>query len=138
MNSDPPSTWIPLTLKGRAGDELVEQVLRGAGGCGGCNVPHGPFGDRVVGGEVFDRPVRLYVDEEGVDLDELAGRPRFSAFGQTLGVTLAGVEAEAPAAGPVALTGSSSARCLAARKSGLSFTAVVRLRWLMRELVRGR
>src|SRR6516225_2611550 len=87
-------------LEGRAREQLVEQVPCGVGGGRGRNVADRPFGDRIVSGEVFDRPVGLDVDEEGVDLDEFAGRPRFSALGQTLGVTLAGVEAEAPAAGP--------------------------------------
>ena len=40
------------------------------------------------------------VDEEGVDLDEFAGRLGFSALGQTLCIALVGIEAEAPAAGP--------------------------------------
>jgi len=47
----------PLDLEGRAGEELVEQVLGGAGGCGGRDMADRPFGDRIVGGEVFDRPV---------------------------------------------------------------------------------
>ena len=66
----------------------------------GRDVADRPFGDRIVGGEVFDRPVGPDVDEEGVDLDEFTGSLGFSALGQTLGVALAGVEAEAPAAGP--------------------------------------
>ena len=59
-----------------------------------------PFGDRIVGGEVLDRLVWTDVDEEGVDLDEFAGRLGFSALGQTLCGALARIEAEAPAAGP--------------------------------------
>ena len=65
-------------LEGRAREQLVEQVPCGVGGGRGRNVADRPFGDRIVGGEVFDRPVGLDVDEEGVDLDEFAGRPRCS------------------------------------------------------------
>jgi hypothetical protein len=57
-----------------------------------------PFGDRIVGGEVFDRPVGTEVDEEGVDLDEFARGLRFSALGQALGVAMACGQAEASAA----------------------------------------
>ena len=57
-----------------------------------------PFGDRVGGGEVLDRLVGPDVDEEGVDLDEFAGRLRLASFGQARGVALALIDAEAPAA----------------------------------------
>ena len=61
-----------------------------------------PFGDRVVGGEVLDRPVGADVDEQGVDLDEFARRLGFSALGKALGVTLAMAHAEAPLVGTFA------------------------------------
>jgi hypothetical protein len=88
MNSLPPSTWIPRTGKRGLGDQFVEQRL-GAGGAGSSgDAADGPFGDRVIGGEVFDRRVGPHVDEERVDLNELAGAPGLAAFGQAAGVTL--------------------------------------------------
>src|SRR5947209_12987565 len=89
-----------LELEGRAGEQLVEQVFCGLGGYGGGDVADCPFGDRVVGSEVLDRPDGSDVDEEGVDLDEFSGSVRLSALGKALGVALARVEAEAPAGGP--------------------------------------
>jgi hypothetical protein len=86
-------------LEEGAGEQLVEQAPCGAGGCGGRDVADRPFGDRVVGGEVLDGLVGSDVDEEGVDLDEFAEGLGFSALDQALGVALACVEAEAPAAG---------------------------------------
>jgi hypothetical protein len=59
-------------FEGRARKQLVEQDPCGAGGGGAGDVADRPFGDRIVGGEVFDRPVWPDVDEEGVDLDEFA------------------------------------------------------------------
>jgi hypothetical protein len=55
-----------------------------------------PFGDGIVGGEVFDWLVGPQVDEEGVDLDEFAGRAGFAAFGEALGVALARADAKTP------------------------------------------
>ncbi len=65
----------PLDLEGRAGEELVEQVLGGAGGCGGRDMADRPFGDRIVGGEVFDRPVGTDIDEEGICPNPDSGAP---------------------------------------------------------------
>ena len=70
-------------LKGRAGDEFVEQVPCGASGCGAGDVADGPFGDRIVGGEGLDRFVGG-VDEQGVDLDEFAGRFGFRPLARHL------------------------------------------------------
>jgi hypothetical protein len=45
-------------LEGRVAEKLVEQVLAAAGGSFGRDMAERPFGDRVVGGEVLDRPAR--------------------------------------------------------------------------------
>src|SRR6478752_5268428 len=42
MNSDPPSTWMPETLKGPLGDELVEEAC--------CEVGGGAAGDAAWAG----------------------------------------------------------------------------------------
>jgi hypothetical protein len=97
-------------VEGGADDELVEQGSCGAGGCGAGDVADRPFGDRVGGGEVLDRLVWTDVDEEGVDLDEFAGCPGFSALGETLRVALMGIEAEAPATRPARAAGSARER----------------------------
>ncbi len=43
--------------KGSGGDELVKEDFGGVGGGFGRDVAEGPFGDGIVGGEVFDRLV---------------------------------------------------------------------------------
>ena len=59
MNSEPPSTWMALTVKGMSARSLSRKVggetwrWRGLRRLG-----DGPFGDRIVGGEVLDRLVR--------------------------------------------------------------------------------
>src|SRR5579871_3054049 len=65
----------------------------------------GPLGDRVVGGEVPDGPVGPHIDEEGVDLDDLARPFGLEAFGEARGVALAGGEAAAAGAGVAAQAG---------------------------------
>ncbi len=81
----------------RFGDELFEQrggaVCAGAGG----DAAERPFGDGIVGGEVLDRLAGPDVDEEGVDLDEFAGRLGLAALGQPARVALPGGESDAPA-----------------------------------------
>src|SRR5215216_652723 len=61
-----------LDAEGSFGEELVEEGCsaerRGAAGDQG----EGPLRHRVVGREVLDGPVWRDVDQEGVDLDELA------------------------------------------------------------------
>ena len=60
-------------LEGHVGDDLVEE-----GGCAACGAARdagdGPFGDRVVRGEVLDVAAGSEADEDGVDLDDLSGR----------------------------------------------------------------
>ena len=75
MNSDPPSTWIPLISNGALAMSLSSKFFCGGGGGGsdGGDVAEGPFGDRVIGGEALDRSVGAEVDEQRVDLDEFAG-----------------------------------------------------------------
>ena len=73
-------------LERGVGDELVEQVFCGGGGNDGGDVAEGPFGDRVIGGEVLDRSVGAEVDEQRVDLDEFAGLSGSASLGQALRV----------------------------------------------------
>ena len=89
-------------LERSGGDELVEQGFCGAGGSVGGHVGKGPFGDRVVGGEVLEGAVGTQVDKQGVDLDQFAGLFGFASLGQALGVALALGQADAAAAGPAA------------------------------------
>ncbi len=55
------------------GAELVEDGFGGLGRSFGRDAADGLFGDRIIGGEVVDRPVRPHVHKERVDLDDLAG-----------------------------------------------------------------
>ena len=84
-NSDPPSTWM-AALEGHVGDDLVEEggarlavAARDAG--------DGPFGDRVVRGEVLDVAAGSEADEDGVDLNDLSGAAGLRPFGRRRAVT---------------------------------------------------
>ena len=79
MNSDPPSTWMPLILERSGGDELVVAKVFGAGGIVGGDVAKGPFGDRVVGGEGLEGPVGTRVDKQRVDFSR-SSSPGFLAL----------------------------------------------------------
>jgi hypothetical protein len=89
----------------RFNQELVEQ--RFAAGCARlcADAADGPFGDRVIGGEVLDRLVGPDVDEECVDLDEFARGLGLAPLGQAASVTLLGGEADALGRGPAAQEG---------------------------------
>lgn len=59
----------------------------------------GPFGDRIVGGDVLDGFLRTDIYEQRIDLDELTGNLGFPAFWQAPGVALLCVVTEALACG---------------------------------------
>ena len=59
--------------EGHLGDDLVEEDRGRGGGRPIEGLSDGPFGDRIVGGEVFDGFVGRDIDADGVELDEAAG-----------------------------------------------------------------
>ncbi len=75
-----------LHREGHFGQHLVEEQAGGSGGGAVGGLGDGPFGDRIVGGEVFDGLARRDVDEDGVDLDHAAGGVGLEPLGQAHGV----------------------------------------------------
>ena len=59
-----------LDGEGHVGCDLVEETCGCLGGCAVEGFADRPFGDRVVGGEVFDRLGRGEIDVDGVDRGE--------------------------------------------------------------------
>jgi len=86
MNSDPPSSWMPETLKGR--DELVEEACCEVGGGAAGDAANPPFGDRVVSSKVLVGVSRRVSDRQGVDLDDPARRGGLETLGQAFGMSL--------------------------------------------------
>jgi hypothetical protein len=89
-------------LEGRLSDEFVEETLGGLRRSAGCDLADCPFGDRIVGGEVFDGDIGPNIDDERIDLNEFAGALGLAALGQTAGITFFGGETDAPCLGPAA------------------------------------
>jgi len=83
--------------EGHCRDDLVEEgsgkVCRGASG----DACDGPFGDRIVCGEVLDASAGGKVDEDGVDLHDLSGPIGPETLGQAFCMAFAD-ETEAPPA----------------------------------------
>ena len=74
-----------LHREGHVGCDFVEQACGGLG-CGAVErFGDGPFGDRIVGGEVLDRLGGGEIDEDGVELDEAAGLAHGESARQALG-----------------------------------------------------
>jgi hypothetical protein len=71
-------------LERHVGDELVEEGAGEVGGCAAGDPGDGPFGDRIISGEVLDRLVGADVEEERVDLQISPGWLGFSPFGSRL------------------------------------------------------
>jgi hypothetical protein len=71
--------------EGRLDDDLVEEDRGRDGGCPAEGLGDGPFGDRVVGGEVFEGFVGRDIDIDGVELDEAAGLVDRQGARQALG-----------------------------------------------------
>jgi hypothetical protein len=59
------------------GASAMSLGLGGAGSGESCDAADGPFGDRIAGGEMFDRLIGGDIDEERVDLDDLTWPLRF-------------------------------------------------------------
>src|SRR5690606_15559273 len=85
--------------EGGFGDELVEEGGGIGGGGAGGDLAEGPLCDGIIGCEVLDRLAGSDVDEQRVDLDQLAWERWPEAFGQATGVSFLVVVAEAASSG---------------------------------------
>ena len=85
MNSEPPSTWMASTLKGMSAVSLSRNIAAEAAVARLVGLGDGPFGDRIVGGEVLDVAARGERHIDGVELHDLAGLGGLGGLGQALG-----------------------------------------------------
>ena len=76
---------MAFTGKGISATILFEEDRCRGGGRPIEGLGDGPFGDRIVGGEVFDGFVGRDIDVDGVELDEAAGLVGRQVARQTLG-----------------------------------------------------